>query len=1097
MRPIKLEISGFGPYADKTVLDLDTLGNSGLYLITGDTGAGKTTIFDAITYALYGSASGTNRDDDSMLRSKYASLDTPTYVELVFEYAGKRYTINRNPSYTRAAKRGGGQAQQPANAVFTYPDGRAVSGKRDVDAAVGEVIGLTEKQFKQIAMIAQGDFMKLITEDTSQRREILRHIFRTKNYQTLQEALKSECSTLKNDCDRRREGLKQYIDGIVCGEDDEFAQDIERLREEMPPLEYITELMDKLIRRDKAQTEVYERENEELEKKLAAVSARITRAEEKARISAERDRASQELNEVQQRQKLLAEKFEEKKARQPKAEEFMAELAALEAEKPEYERAAEHERLLADVKKSMAEAAAKLEGAAAEKAASEKRLDVLKAELSALGGTGENKAKLEAEREKLNHRSSELDKLEQLLNEYEISSSALKKASADLKTQQTEHDRLVKQCEALAEEIKGMKQRRLELEGFRAEKEKLLRSGESLKSRGAQLKKLSADIGEFEQRGSSYEETADLYREAAENVCLLAEKYESGYRAFLDDRAGVLAEQLRDGQPCPVCGSCHHPVPAKKCAEAPAETELEKLKKQLEAARDTAEKRSIEASGAKVRFDELKKTLNDELVELLGCEITKAADCCEAELRKCTEQNNELEKRLAETEKLIGEHDRLGREIEAREAEEAGVMTAVADTDRKMTELRSNRDTIGGKVKQLLEEAEKQASEVMEGVPFDKLSEMIYAERAVLNERSADISAREAAEAQKIARKAQLEKDIPQAEQNISQLGCSITELTAAKASSDARLAELGRQLAELRGRLRFENGENAEIYGASLRKKCGDIKAAFEAAERDLNDGEKLCSGIAGRLKQLAEQLAGFGDLDAEAENAEKARLNAEKASLGAKLRQLHTRLTINSTARSNITDGSAELSELEKRYIWVKNLSDTANGKLSDQSKLMLETYIQTAYFDRIIHRANLRLKVMSDGQYTLKRREEFADKRAQVGLDLDVTDHYNGSVRSVKTLSGGESFKASLSLALGLSDEIQCSAGGIQLDTMFVDEGFGSLDENSIEQAVRALAGLSEGSRLVGIISHVQSLKQRIDRQIVVSKDKNGGSTARIIV
>ncbi|MBQ6211928.1 MAG: SMC family ATPase, partial [Ruminococcus sp.] len=372
MRPIKLEISGFGPYADKTVLDLDTLGNSGLYLITGDTGAGKTTIFDAITYALYGSASGTNRDDDSMLRSKYASLDTPTYVELVFEYAGKRYTINRNPSYTRAAKRGGGQAQQPANAVFTYPDGRAVSGKRDVDAAVGEVIGLTEKQFKQIAMIAQGDFMKLITEDTSQRREILRHIFRTKNYQTLQEALKSECSTLKNDCDRRREGLKQYIDGIVCGEDDEFAQDIERLREEMPPLEYITELMDKLIRRDKAQTEVYERENEELEKKLAAVSARITRAEEKARISAERDRASQELNEVQQRQKLLAEKFEEEKARQPKAEEFMAELAALEAEKPEYERAAEHERLLADVKKSLAEAAVKLEGAAAEKAASEK-----------------------------------------------------------------------------------------------------------------------------------------------------------------------------------------------------------------------------------------------------------------------------------------------------------------------------------------------------------------------------------------------------------------------------------------------------------------------------------------------------------------------------------------------------------------------------------------------------------------------------------------------------------------------------------------------------------------------------------------------------
>ena len=179
------------------------------------------------------------------------------------------------------------------------------------------------------------------------------------------------------------------------------------------------------------------------------------------------------------------------------------------------------------------------------------------------------------------------------------------------------------------------------------------------------------------------------------------------------------------------------------------------------------------------------------------------------------------------------------------------------------------------------------------------------------------------------------------------------------------------------------------------------------------------------------------------------------------------------------------------------MKNLSDTANGKLSEQSKFMLETYVQTAYFDRIIERANQRLKVMSDGQYTLTRRVEYEDKRTQVGLDLDVIDHYNGSVRSVKTFSGGESFKASLSLALGLSDEIQCSAGGIRLDTMFVDEGFGSLDENSIEQAVRALAGLSEGERLVGIISHVQALKQRIDKQIVVRKDKNGGSTAEIIV
>lgn len=1097
MRPIKLEISGFGPYAEKAVLDLEALGNSGLYLITGDTGAGKTTIFDAITYALYGSASGVNRDDDSMLRSKYASLDTPTYVELVFDYAGKRYTINRNPAYTRQAKRGGGYAQQPANAVFTYPDGRAVSGKRDVDGAVAEVIGLTEKQFKQIAMIAQGDFMKLITEDTTQRREILRHIFKTKNYQTLQEALKSECSTLKSGCDRLREGVKQYIEGIVCGEEDEFAPEVEKLREELPPLEYITDVMNRLISRDKAQSEVYERESEELDKCLEAVSARLAKAEEKARIEADRDRTSKELQEAQQRQKLLADKYETEKARQPKVTEIMSELAAVEAEKPEYERAAEQERLLAEEKKVLEKAASDLDRAAAEKAASEKRLEELKAELSALGGIGENKAKLDAERERLSRRGQELYKLAELLTGYETSSAELKKAAADLKEQTSEHDRLMKQCELLAEEITVMKKRRSELENCSAEKEKLLRSEEGLKSRSTQLRRLSADIIESEKRFSEHEEAAELYSEAAEEVSRLAAKYEQGYRAFLDDRAGVLAEQLRDGEPCPVCGSREHPVPAQKCTNAPTEADLEKLKKKLEQARSFAEKRSAEASAAKVKADELEKTLTAEVGELLGCDMADAAERCAEELQSTIEQLDQLEKKLTEAEKLIAEYDRLGRETESKETQEKGVMAAVAETDRKITELRSRRDTLDGKVKQLLADAEKRAAEVMDGAAFDEVRERIITERTLLKAQISDISSKIAEEADKAAHKAELDKLIPRSEQLINQLSSDITALNGKKVASDTRLAELGRQLAELRGRLRFENGKNAEIYAASLRKKCADIKAAYEAAESAVNDGEKLCSGIAGRLKQLTEQLAGFGDLDADKESSERSRLTAEKTAIAAKLRQLHTRLAINNTALSNITDGSAELSELEKRYIWVKNLSDTANGKLSDQSKLMLETYIQTAYFDRIIRRANLRLKVMSDGQYTLKRREEFEDKRTQVGLDLDVVDHYNGSVRSVKTLSGGESFKASLSLALGLSDEIQCSAGGIQLDTMFVDEGFGSLDDNSIEQAVRALAGLSEGSRLVGIISHIQALKQRIDKQIVVRKDKNGGSTAEIIV
>ena len=224
---------------------------------------------------------------------------------------------------------------------------------------------------------------------------------------------------------------------------------------------------------------------------------------------------------------------------------------------------------------------------------------------------------------------------------------------------------------------------------------------------------------------------------------------------------------------------------------------------------------------------------------------------------------------------------------------------------------------------------------------------------------------------------------------------------------------------------------------------------------------------------------------------------MKAEKAELTEKQKSVHARISTNKAALEKIRQRSDEISAVEKKRTWVKALSDTANGTLSGTGKIMFETYIHMTYFDRIIERANLRLMVMSGGRYELKRRIEAENNRSQSGLELNVIDHYNGSERSVKSLSGGESFKASLSLALGLSDEIQSSSGGIRLDTMFVDEGFGSLESESLSQAIDALASLSEGNRLVGIISHVDALKQRIDRQIVITKDNNGTSRAKIVV
>ncbi len=1097
MRPVRLEISGFGPYSGKTVLELDALGNKGLYLITGDTGAGKTTIFDAVTYALYGSASGTNRDDDSMLRSKYASLDTPTYVELDFEYSGKIYKVNRNPEYTRRAKRGGGVAQEPANVVFTYPDGKAVSGIRDVDAAVKEVIGLTEKQFKQIAMIAQGDFMKLITEDTGQRREILRHIFKTKNYQTLQETLKQESSALKNACESHRGSINQYVGGIVCGEDDEYAEEVTKLKEELPPVEYICEVVEKLLVRDKARAEVCTRESEELDEKLAEVNARIAKAEEREKAAAEHEKTSNMLSELQHRRKLLAEELEKENERKSELERITAELARVDAEIPEYSKIAENKRLASDTERDIAENTELLIKAVESKEAAETKLEQIKVELSSLEGTGEKTVELTSQREKLEKRGEELEKLSEMISECEKSEAEVKKAEAELKEEQAEHDRLMKKSEMLCVETEKAKKRRIELEKCGEEREKLLREEENLIKRQDQLKKLSEDIEAWKKCRSDYKKAVSAYKEAADIAEKIAADYESNYRAFLDDQAGVLAAGLKSGEPCPVCGSCEHPAPAKKQVKAPSEAELEELKSKVDKARAEAEKRSSAASGLKGKAEELERKLSDSADEFLGCGSDKWAERCEHELINCGGERNELEKKITEVEKLVAERDKLTQDIASKEKQAAGILTAIAETDKKLTELRGRRAMTEGEAKQMRSNAEEKAKEIICGEVTGDIRSMITSEKIRLNGQLVQNSAELAEEQKKAAYRKELEELIPKCEKNIAEKTKSITDHTAAKAAGESRLRELAERMAELKQRLHFESGKEAAMYADSLQKRINEIRKSFEAAEQAMKGIEKQCSEEAGKLKQLTEQLDSLGNMDSASEVAERTRLTEEKSKLTEKLRKLHTQLTMNRTALDNIKGGSSELAELDERYKWVRNLADTANGKLSEQSKFMLETYIQTAYFDRIIARANERLKVMSEGQYTLVRRTEYEDKRAQVGLELDVIDHYNGSTRSVKTLSGGESFKASLSLALGLSDEIQCSAGGIKLDTMFVDEGFGSLDENSIEQAMRALNTLSEGNRLVGIISHVQALKQRIDKQIVVRKDRDGGSRAELIV
>ncbi|MDB7862934.1 SbcC/MukB-like Walker B domain-containing protein, partial [Intestinimonas butyriciproducens] len=488
------------------------------------------------------------------------------------------------------------------------------------------------------------------------------------------------------------------------------------------------------------------------------------------------------------------------------------------------------------------------------------------------------------------------------------------------------------------------------------------------------------------------------YKKASEASEEATADYEAKNRAFLDEQAGIIAETLENGKPCPVCGSLEHPCIAHKSAKAPTEAQLKRAKENADKARKAAE-------------------------DLSG---------------KCKEAKGILDAKKAETEKL--------------------------------------------------------AKELWQSVAFEDAENKLPEEQKVV---SAEIAALDTTLSEKkVSRRSELAESLPKIEMSLTERDKDITARNTTLEADKASLSEKKKQRDAAKESLRFDSIAEAQRKSDALGKTVSEMKKAYDNAQSALTDSDKKIAGYKASITELSKQLSSDCDLDKESETKKKVELSKKRTSDDDAAKVLHARIESNTKVLANIQVKVGDLDTLEKRYTWLKALSNTANGNISGKEKVMLETYIQMTYFDRIIARANTRFMIMSGGQYELKRRKEAENNRSQSGLDLDVIDHYNGTERSVKTLSGGESFKASLSLALGLSDEIQASAGGVKLDTMFVDEGFGSLDDESIDQAMKALLSLVDGNRLVGIISHVADLKNRIDKQIVVTKEKSGGSKANIV-
>lgn len=921
MRPLKLKISAFGPYSGVTEFDFEKLGTGGLYLITGDTGAGKTTIFDAITYALYGEPSGKNREV-SMLRSKYADDSTPTEVELVFSYRDKEYTVKRNPEYEREAKRGGGTTKQTANAEITYPDGKVVTKIKDVDNAIKEIIGIDRNQFCQIAMIAQGDFLKLLLAPTKERMEIFRHIFKTERFADLQERLKRESGKLSDECDATKRSIKQYIDGIVCDEDNTDFIEVSKAKNGDLTIEDTISILEKIIADDKNEEVKLSEEQEKLQKESDAVKLIITKANEI--ISAKKDLEENEKvsKEEESKQAELSEKLKEENAKQPEVKELNEKVAKIKALLPDYDELQSKQSLFNRNKQFIDNSAEAIEKLKADISNIEKEIESLSEESKALDKAGEEKLKLESEKRNLKGNADELNALKQNL-------VALDKA-------QTDYDFALKDYK---------------------------------------LKQAKA-----EQTDSDFK---------ALNV------------AYLNAQAGILADTLKDDMPCPVCGSVNHPNIATKPENAPTKEALEELQNQVNKDNEAANTARTNAGSFKGALDEKTENATKEISNLLG-----DVELCNAKAT-IDEKLEAIDNKITETEKLISD-------------------------------------------------AQK-----------------------------------------KVERKAEIGELIPQKNATLETTKKKLTEITDEAKNKTAENTALEKRIAELKEKLTLESKEKAESEIESLTDKAEQIVKALEVVQNAVNSNKEKIAALKSAKEEILKRIGKDTNIDLEKETEKQQKLTDELASLVKKSKIIHSRITANEASLQNIKLKSDDLIEVEKKYMWVKALSNTANGQLTGQQKIMLETYIQMNYFDRIIARANTRLMIMTDGQYDLVRRKEALSRSGQSGLDLDVIDHYNGSHRSVKTLSGGESFKASLALALGLADEIQSSAGGIKLDTMFVDEGFGSLDEESLAAAMKALTSLAESNRLVGIISHVGELKQRIDKQIIVRKDKSGGSRAEIVV
>lgn len=1058
MRPVKLTMQAFGSYGKRTVIDFEKT-NQNLFLITGDTGAGKSTIFDAIVFALYGEASsGINKKDGTELQSQYVGPETEPFVELVFSEATgaekKTYTVRRVPRHFRPLKRGTGVKEESGSVSLIMPDDSEYP-QKETDRKLEEIVGLTKNQFMQVAMIAQGEFMELLRAKSDDKKVIFRKLFHTELYGKIVEEL-----------GRRRKGKQQEMGQIrtICQTEAshvEVPADYEKAEEllilkkrivssdrlSVVDLEEMLAILEDLCSTLKERCSAAGKEYREANRLYLEKRDACTAGLQLLRRFQELEQAEQELEECKAQEKEISETADQIR--------MISDAYEIQAV---YERYMDAEKTVKAAERSLAEQEEALPGLSKMYEETKKQTEETNA---LLHKEIENYTKVSEKAERAMNVFQEIRKAEQAISS---ASSAARQAENIASEARQNVSRLEENEQKWRSQAETLGQAGLLLERWQGEMNRMAEMEADLFS----IRTLALEMNKQKQAA---DKARQEYADASRIYEQKNKEYENSRRIFLNAQAGFIAkEQLRPGQPCPVCGSLHHPRPCQLDEDHQnlSRDELDVLGEEVNSLRSRQEDTASASRSAAALFQEKENTLTGEMEKLQrklaenvpeGAEIPEKLTIGQAEkiLLERKQSLSQKEKGLKEDVETL---KRLQSRLQGIETEKSELRTAAETAAQKLTEAKALFASCQARRDSLDASREYETEAEAKMALAEAKERKSHAEQSSSRAEAAGQKAKSDLEnAQTLIRRYRTE--LPGQEKERGERKKAYERAMQEKALTESQWKE------QTETRERTETARLQEIIDAYNRKKA--------AAESRRDSAKKET----GRKKQpVPEELEAARDqakarLD-EAQKAQDREKGYYRADTG-----VYQALKPVMEERKKVMDEHRRLDEL------YNLLAGNVTG-----SRMDIETFVQRYYLERILYAANRRFQDMTGGQFELRMFDiEKAGKGKNRGLDLMVYSTVTGKEREVRTLSGGESFMAALSLALGMADQIRAGSASVNLDVMFIDEGFGSLDEHSRDKAVRVLQNMAGDSRMIGIISHVSELKQEIEDQLVVQKDEEG--------